>query len=393
LNKAQLLRPFPWLRWLVTKSPLVWGCWFYAGLYGIVGAYIGFLNVYFIRAGFSEVAVGFLNSVPPLLMLVVAPPVAAWADRHARRVPLVCVAMLGMGLSLLAMYWAKGPAVLVATFFGLSLGYSLVIPLGDGLVARLAAQHRLEYGRMRAWGSLSFALASALFGWLWGQVGYQPMFWIAGVLMILLAPSALVLDEAPAPPQGERFNLLVLLQDRGLLIVLLIALFFGLGLGFTDPFLGVSMERLGGTPFMIGLLFLCIALPELPTMHFEQTLARRIGDGPALMLGGLVFAVGYGALALVRTPIQMLGVAPLLGVGFGLIFVGTVRLVDLKASPGRISTLQSIRHALAFGITPLLTGPIGGAVYERVGQSFFWLTVACLLLLLGVAWWGRKELG
>lgn len=385
------LHLFPWLRWLEARGPHVWGAWFYGGFWGVVGGYIGFLNVYFVRSGFSEVAVGFLNALPPLMMLVLTPAVAAWADRHARRVGVVFWALLGMGVSLLAMFWVSNPLGLVVAFVGLSLGYSLVLPLGDGLIARLAAYHGLEYGRMRSWGSLSFAVCAALFGGLWGVVGYEPMFWVAGTLLILLAPSVLVLEETQPPP-GERFRLTSLLRDRGLITALLISLFFGLGLGFTDPFIGVSMERLGGSPFLIGLLYLCIALPELPTMQLEGTLARRIGNAPALILGCAVFVLGYALLALVRAPLSMLLTAPLLGVGYGLIFVGTVRLVDAQVTPERISTVQAVRHALAFGIAPLLAGPLGGAAYQHFGQSFYWLTALCLAVALVIALLGRREL-
>lgn len=392
MQRPNALRYFPWLSWLPRQSPQFWGAWFYGGFWGIVGAYIGFLNVYFVRVGFSEVTVGLLSSLPPLLMLAVVPPVAAWADRHARRVRVVFWALLGMGASLLAMYFAKGPLALVLTFIGLSLSYSLVLPLGDGLIARLAAHHRLEYGRMRSWGSLTFALCSAVFGGLWGKLGYEPMFWMAGILLLLLAPSALVLEETPAPDSHSKMDWAALFNDKGLLTVMLVALFFGLGLGFTDPFLGVSIERLGGSPFIIGLLFLCVALPELPTMQLEQTLARRIGNAAALMVGCLFFIVGYGFFALVHRPEEMLVAALLLGVGYGLIFVGTVRLVDARVSAERISTVQSVRHALSFGITPLIAGPLGGAAFRDFGQRFYWLTVICMVLALLVIVWGRREL-
>lgn len=392
MTRNSSLRFFPWLRWLAAKSPQVWGATFYAGFWGIVGGYIGFLNVYFVRSGFSEVAVGFLNAAPPLMMLALTPAVAAWADRHARRVRVVFWGLPGMALSLLLMFFVSDRLGLVLAFLGLSLGYGLVLPLSDGLIARMAAHHGLEYGRMRSWGSLAFALCAAAFGWLWGEVGYRPMFLITGILLVLLAPCALLLEETPAPPPGERFRLRGLLRDRGLLTVLLVSLFFGLGLGFTDPFIGVSMERLGGSPFLIGLLYLCIALPELPTMQLERTLARRIGDAGALMLGFAVFVVGYALLAVVREPIPMLLVAPTLGVGYGLVFVGTVRLVDARVRPERISTVQSVRHALAFGITPLLAGPPGGAAYAHFGQSFYWLTALCMAAALAVTLLGRREL-
>jgi PPP family 3-phenylpropionic acid transporter len=391
LTHATRLRLFPWLRWLAQARPLIWGVWFYAGFWGMVGAYVGFLNIYFAKTGFSEVMIGLLSSLPSLMMVLLAPVVAAWADRHAWRVPLVFGALLLMGFSLIAMFFARGPVALFIAYLALSVGYSLVLPLGDGLIARMAAHHRLEYGRMRAWGSFSFAICAAAFGWLWSKLGYEPMFWIAGILLIMLAPSVLVFEETPAPPPGERFRYLSILQDRGLLTVMLVALFFGLGLAFTDPFLGLTMQRLGGSPFLIGLLWMCIALPELPTMHYEQTITRRLGNAFSLMLGCIAMMFGYVLMALAHSPILMLLSAPLLGVGFGLLFVGTVRLVDARVSAERISTVQSIRHALTFGITPLIGSPIGGALYERLGQGFYLSTSICLLIALLIVWRGRRE--
>jgi hypothetical protein len=54
--------------------------------------------------------------------------------------------------------------------------------------------------------------------------------------------------------------------------------------------------------------------------------------------------------------------------------------------------VQAIRHALAFGITPLLAGPLGGAAYQHFGQSFYWLTAVSLAVPLVITLLGRREL-
>ncbi|MER3462194.1 MAG: hypothetical protein C4342_04115 [Armatimonadota bacterium] len=392
LTRHHTLRIFPWLGWLTRYSPHIWGSWYYLGFWGIVGAYIGFLNVYLVGAGFPASLVGLMSALSPLMMLVFAPFVAAWADRHARRVPLLGWALVAMGIALLALFFAKGLVALSVAYFTLATAYSLVLPLGDGLIARLAAHHGLEYGRMRLWGSLSFALVSVGGGWLWDRIGYAPMFPLAGLLLLLFAPCVLVLEEGHTTAARERFRLQSLWRDRGLLIILLVSLLVGLGLGLTDPFLGLSLKRLGGDAFQIGLLFAVMALAELPTMRLEHTLARRLGNSGALLLGCGLFTLGYGLFALVRRPEAMILASVFVGLGFGLVFVATVRVVDTLASAGRVSTLQSVRNALTFGITPLLASPLGGLVFEHVGQWVYALTAGCMALAGWTAWAGRGSL-
>ncbi|GIW34035.1 MAG: hypothetical protein KatS3mg072_1368 [Meiothermus sp.] len=66
--------------------------------------------------------------------------------------------------------------------------------------------------------------------------------------------------------------------------------------------------------------------------------------------------------------------------GFGLFFVGSVRIVDARAKAHRVSTLQSLRNGLAFGLAHLIAGPVGGAVYQAQGPGTLFLLVAFVFL-------------
>ena len=70
-----------------------------------------------------------------------------------------------------------------------------VEPLADSLVARMAVTHRFAYGRVRLWGSLSFASVALLFGFLWERLGYGPMLLVAALFALPAALAALLLTE------------------------------------------------------------------------------------------------------------------------------------------------------------------------------------------------------
>jgi PPP family 3-phenylpropionic acid transporter len=75
--------------------PIARGSLFYFGFFGAMGMFLPFLTVYFRQdLGFSGRQIGILSIVQPLMMLLVAIPVASLADHRRWRVPLLQVTIL-----------------------------------------------------------------------------------------------------------------------------------------------------------------------------------------------------------------------------------------------------------------------------------------------------------
>jgi MFS transporter, PPP family, 3-phenylpropionic acid transporter len=373
-------------------SPYARGSLFYLGYWGVGGVYLGFVNVFFAQIGLDLTQIGFLSALVPLLVLTLAPLVAGWADLRAARVRLVAFGLAGLGLSMIALFFTRGFTPVLIVYAVFAAFTSVVPPVADGLIVRMAVKHKLEFGRMRLWGSLSFAITSALSGWLWGRIGYAPMFLISGALFLLLAPVALSLEETTSVPVRAKFSAGNILRDSGTLTVLLLSLVVGLALGLSTPFLGVNIERLGGSALQIGLLFAVIAIAEVPVMRLEARLARVVGDAGVLAIACACFTSVYAAFALIPDPNWLIVFSLLEGVGFALFFVATVRIVDDRAEAGRSSTLQSIRGALTFGIAPLLASPSGGAIFAAIGPGVFAITATLMLVAVGIALARRNTL-
>jgi MFS transporter, PPP family, 3-phenylpropionic acid transporter len=377
---------------LPTISPLVRGSWYYLGYWGITGGYLNFINVFFIEIGLTAAQLGLLSALLPLLAITLAPVVAAWADRQMMRVRLVRVSLVGLGASLLVLFFARDfVAVLVAYLF-LATFTSLVQPLADGLIVRMAVRYRLEYGRMRLWGGVAFAVVALVSGWLWSRLGYTPMFLVCGVLFLVFAASAGLLKENITAPSKQRFQPSQVLGDPGMLSVLAVSLVVGLGWGLATPFLGVYIESLGGSATQIGLFYALVGIGSIPTMRFQAYWVRKLGNAGVLALGCACMAINYAGIALVQDPNWLVVTSPLEGVGFALFFVGTVHLVDQRATSGRSSTMQAIRHGLTYGIAPLVASPIGGLVFGFSGAGVFALASGLMLVGAFIALRGRKRL-
>ncbi|MEN9937620.1 MAG: hypothetical protein RLZZ387_4199 [Chloroflexota bacterium] len=362
---------------------------YYLCYWGVIGTYFPFLFVHFARLGLSGAQIGLLAAIFPLTTLVVGPAVAALADRRGIRVPILAISLVGLAASIALLALPQSFAPLVPLMMLMSLCRSPIAPIGDSLVVRMAARYRLDYGQMRLWGSIGFALVAVASGALWERTGFSMMFLVAGALFLPVALFALLLDEGPVVERTGRRSIRVLLRDPALLAVLASNFLVGGSLGVAGTFEGILMDTLGGGEFLIGLLLGVTSFSEFPAMHFTGAISRRVRGPLAILLGhGLIIAALTG-YALVQHPTALLATATLKGMGFGLFFVLTVRLVDERAPEEWSSTAQAILVAVTWGLAPLLFGLVAGLVYDSYGvHAVFTMSAVAVIaasLILGGA--------
>jgi PPP family 3-phenylpropionic acid transporter len=340
-----------------------------------------FINLRFSQLGLGGGQIGLISALMPLLTLTFAPALAALADRRGARVRFLALALVVFALALLLLTLARGFVLIVPLMLLLAVGRSPVGPLGDSLVARMAARHRLDFGGMRLWGSLGFALVAIAAGTIWGRYGYGLMFPIAALALLPVVLAALLLEEGPVIERGARRPLREVGRDRGLIVILIATFLMGGSMGMDGAFQSIYVSHLGGGGFLVGLLFGVSAFSELPTMRYATTIARRLGAPATLLLSYAMFELNYVGFALARDPRVLIPLTIVKGCGFGLYFASTVRLVDERTPPEWASTVQAIMNAGAGGLAPLAASLLGGVIYDSLGPASIYVTCALAVLL------------
>ena len=302
------------------------------------------------------------------MTMVVAPMLSGVADRRGWRVPLLALGVAGMVVALILLRLPTTFVLLLPLMAFLALVRSPISPIADSLIARMAVRHRLDYGRLRVWGSISFAIIALACGAIWERVGYAPMFLAAAVLFVPVVVAALLLDESPVADRRTSGSWQTMFAERSLLALLAATFLIGAALGMDGIFASVFMDRLGGGAVMVGALFGAMALGEMPAMQYGETIAARLGRPRTLLLAyGLLF-IAYIGFVFTPSPWLLLVFATVKGLGFGLFFVSTVRLLDERAAEWS-ATLQAINNAGAWGLAPLIAGPLSGALYDAYGTG------------------------
>ena len=114
--------------------------------------------------------------------------------------------------------FGNGWGWLMLVIAGFNLFFSPLVPLTDALAGTWQKQIRMDYGRVRLWGSLAFVIGSALTGQLvavWGHnaILYSLIFSVLAMLLgMLLKPSVMPQGEARTHSGAER-SLWALLKE------------------------------------------------------------------------------------------------------------------------------------------------------------------------------------
>ena len=374
--------------------PVWWGALFYFLFWGGLATYGPFLNVYYTQLGFTRLQIGLLGALLPLMRLSTGPLLSGLADKRGIRKQMLAFAIAFVGLGILLLRSAETFASVLPWALVLSLAFSSTTPLADSMIAQMAVHYRVDYGKLRVWGSLSFALVSIACGALWERVGFGAMFLVAAVSFVPVLFVTRFLEEPVTVEQRGRPSLRMLALDRGLRALFAANFLIGMGEGLYATFSGVYMDQLGGSKLLVGGLFGLSALCELPTMALSGALARRIGKPVVLGASYAIMGVAFLGYAIARTPEILLLFGMLKGVGYGFYFSMTISLANERAPEAWTSTVQSLLMGLGLGLAPLLTLPLVGWLSDVLGMARIFGVAGAVELLatLVLGWaWVRRE--
>ncbi len=342
-----------------------------------------FLSVFFAHQGLTGSEIGLLSAVGPLMSLLVGPGITALGDRHAWRVRLLVLGLVGTALMQLVMPFPVSFVTFLPVMALWCAAAAPVMPIADGLIARTAVRRGLGYGRMRLWGSLSWAIVSALCGVLWEQWGFSLMFPLSSLSLFAVLPFAARLEEDSPQETYTRPPLKLAIGDVRLRVVLVATLVFGLAFAVSITFTGVYLDQVGGQ-VLVGLFYCVVALSELPMMRWSEAIMRHLGGPPTLVLSYLLLGCSYLGVALFHLPILLLGIGVIQGFGFGLFMPTTVRLVSDWGPPEWSSTSQGLMNAGLWGLAPLVAGPIAGVIFDALGPAAVFICCVGASLLAGL---------
>lgn len=389
------LRSFDRAVWVLVAG------WFAAALGFAIS--IPFLSVYFHRYhGLTTTEIGLFFAA-----LAVVRSISQWAggelsDRKERRWLLVqsqdyrTLSFVGIGLAIAldGGSWSVGLLFAANAVFG-----SIFMPAANALVADLLPEERRMqgYALVRSANNLGWAIGPAAGGFL-ASYSYAWLFYLAAGLTLI---SSLIFRFYLVVPRVAtrtgRFSwrdIGAVAQDKLMAWHVGLSLVLYLVVGqLVAPFSVYAVEMVGISESQLGTLYalngLMVAFIQVPITHWM----RRYSFTGQLMLGGLLYFIGYGMMGFIPHFWYFMLALSIVTLGEVIISPAGMTLTAKLAPEGQLGRYMGLRglaETAGWSLSPLYGGSILDLLREHARAA--WLAISSLALVAIGGYWllGKK---
>jgi PPP family 3-phenylpropionic acid transporter len=367
-------------------------------LFGVaIASFFPFLSLFLHHRGLSPERIGIVIATMALGRIAASPLWGHLADTTLGRRTTLQVGAMGAGLAAFALFLTDGYAAILVVGFVFAVFSSTTGPNLDAIaLAHLGDEGMSDYGRIRGWESLSYAVSCLVIGLTLELTSPAwSMTFFAGACLAVVVWSSTLLRDRPVPPEshgrlgavGAAFR-----EAPRFWQFLLALLLVWTGFNAAWNFIALKIEQGGGGPLLVGVGTALGGLIEVPVMRRSSRLGRAWGLRRVFVLGCGVYALGFLLWGLIEDPTIVSLLTILEGVAFALLFTTGVVVIGKMLPSWLYSTGQSMWVTVSFGIAPIAGAGIGGWAFETFGTVALYAGASAAALAgAGVAWIALSE--
>lgn len=354
----------------------------YVGAFAAIGANFPYLPIHYRALGLDLAAIGLLSALWAGAALIAAPVWGSITDRFPRsRLVLPAAAMLAVAAAAL-LSQARDLPTIAGCVVLVAAATAGITPMLDARTLDLLGDDRGEYGRIRAWGSVSFVISTAVVGVAIQALDTQALFaaWIPSLALTALVALWLPPSRRSSAAGSIWSGASRVVRAPGLGPFLLASFALWTSIAAVSAFLSVRLYDLGTGAELVGGAWIIGSIVEIPIMFAFPRLAARFGAHRLLVAGAAFFAARNVLYAVAGVPAVLVLGASIEGVGYGLFFVASVGYVAELAPRGRVATAQGVLSAVTFGLASVTGSSLGGVVASTLTIPGLFAAAAALAI-------------
>jgi PPP family 3-phenylpropionic acid transporter len=344
----------------------------YGSLYPLLAVYLDE------SVGLSGGQIGMIMSISPVVMIIVQPLWGILSDwtrkpRLLLTISIFLTSVVGFIYSLSNAY-----VTLILMAILLAAVQSAATPLSDSITLNYVQKVKGNYGSIRLWGALGFAIAVIAAGRLAEDIGLSVIFYIFSFVLFLSFLFSWRLPEESQSIQINIFSGITTLGKRPRFILFLLTTFLVFGPIYANNFyFGLFIKEIGGTLTGVGIAFLFAAGSEAPFMQFAQQFIRKLGMLQVLMMAAFISMIRW--FFYFFEPSLYLVYATTIAQGFSVgLFIPAALQYVRDISPKEVHiTAMSIYSAIGNGLGSWFCTYFGGLILQ-------WYSIQKVYLFYGV---------
>ncbi|MGY3715313.1 MFS transporter [Sutcliffiella cohnii] len=334
------------------------------------------------NVGLTGSQIGIILSISPVVIIFIQPIWGMISDYTQKPkgillITLLLTAIFGILYSFVGSFYS-----IVLMAFLLAVTQSAIVPISDSIALNAVQKTKGDYGSVRLWGAIGFAVAVLIAGWLSDYFSLKVIFYTFSISLFL---ALLVTARLPKENQSvsviirDGMNRLVKIPKFMLFLVTTFLIF---GPIFANNFyFGLYITEIGGTVAGVGIAFLFAAGSEAPFMKIAGRWIHRFG-----LMNIMIFSGSIGALRwffyFLDPPLMLVYVTTVVqGLSIGLFIPAALQYVRDSTPVEVRATAVSLYSAVGNGLGSWFCTLLGGYIVEYYSVSYLYLFFGVLTVL------------
>ncbi len=351
-----------------------------AATFAGIGIYMPFFPIWLESRDIAPAAIGVIVAIPLVVRIVATTPLVALTEKGVEARRLLMVAQLVLALLYMILLGLAGALAIGFVVILVALAQAPLTPTSELLTTdAVRADQRLDYGRIRLWGSIAFLACNIGAGYLLTRAPADAaIIALIGLALIAAAVSAAApqrvsetqerdaAGKLPALPAG-----LVWLIIGGALIQASHATLYGFG--------SIAWRAQGIPESLIGWLW---AIGVIAEIILFWLIGRGVGRGGAtrtlMLMGAGAAVIRFAGLALAPGLGLTIALQILHGLTFGATHLGMMSALTRHAPTGARGKAQGL-FAAAMALATASGMVVSGQAYPLLGTATYLLMIPLAL--------------
>ncbi|RCW66425.1 MFS transporter [Saliterribacillus persicus] len=351
------------------------------------GIILPFLPLFLYFRNFSPVEIGMIMGIAPMVSIIAQPFVGYLSDKYKTIKGILIILYFAVIATTFTIFFSGEFIVVFISFIAFHFALSPSTPLIDSMVIKsLGEKRQNQYGKIRLWGSIGFAITAVISGPVLSFIGIDKiyiLFWILmlGTIILTIFLKDKNQSSTPVSLQGVK----QILKNKNFMYFLFLCFLVMIPHRMNDTMIVLHLEELGGTELLIGLAWALAAFSEVPVFYY---LSQRIMHYNHLFLLGLIaifYTIRWLLYGLIDSPEIITALQLTQGITFGLFWLVALQTAVSFVPNHLRSTGQALLTSVCFGLGGAVGGTVGGSIFTSLGSENMYRIMASITFLATIA--------
>ena len=307
-------------------------------------------------------------------------------DRHQKIKPYLYMLLLIYVIGTYALYRTTEMNFLVHMFLVPLVGSMLRLSasLSDSLTIETSEETRDNYGVIRLFCSIGWAVGSPVAAWIVAKWGYPMLGPSFIVFMALCVASILGIKDVKKVSSSDPVTMAdvqSLLRNPSYMLTVII-LFLLFVVDMTQSYSVIDkIWYLNGSEKDVGNYWLMAAMLELPLFFYGGKVMQKIGSFKTIIIAGFFYGLRYVIYGLANSILFMFVGGALQGVTYPLLMVASKIMVDEKTPENMRTSGQQVANAVYNSGSALISPILVGLMEDNIGINNSLFVIATMAFI------------